>query len=224
RRVAATRSSRGGAWLLLLATVLACDAPTAERGAPASPGAPAQPAADAPAATSLLELLPADGALLRADWPAGRVMTQPVALDTAPSPGFVKVRVPPHGAVLETAYGVNPERWAGLRSGPFRFAVVVLTPRESNGRGRRELVLEERIDPARGPGDRRWVEARVDLDRFAGGEILLAFMIDTPSLVDSPGDLAGWRDPRLVPRPGGPAQAGRASPDGTRRNADTPTR
>jgi hypothetical protein len=177
-----------------------------------------------PGTTSLLDLLPADGALLRAAWPAPRVMTQSVGLDTASAPGFVKVRIPPEGAALETAFGVNPEQWSELRSGPFRFAVVVLTARESEGRGRREIVLERRIDPAREPGDRRWFPARVDLDRFAGSEVLLAFLIDTPNLVEPPGDLAGWLDPRLVPRVAGGAQAARTSPDGKRRNADTPTK
>lgn len=199
---------------------LAAGTRAAETHATATP----PPAASPAPGVSLLDLLTTGGLLERAAWSTPRVMTQSVRLETQPQPGFVKVQVPPAGAVLELDYGVKPERWSDVRSGPFRFAIAVLTPRKGNDRGGRQIVFEQRIDPARVPADRRWHEARVDLDPFAGSEIMLVFMIDTPTLVEPPGDLAGWRDPRIVPREGGDAQATLASPDGTRRNADTPTR
>lgn len=150
------------------------------------------------AGTRLLDLLPADGALSATRWPFAEVMTHRVGESTASAPAFVQVTVPPGGATLETAYGVNPNRWLGLKSGPFRFAVVALTGPSAAGRGERHLLVEEHLDPAREVGDRRWVPASVDLDRFAGQRLLLAFLIDTPVLKDAPGDLAGWADPRLV--------------------------
>jgi len=160
----------------------------ARRGAPA-PG------------TSLLGAATPGGALVPARWPFAHVLTQPVTLDGAPAPSFLKVAVPPQGATLELSLGINPERWLGMKSGPFRFAVAVLTTRASNDRGQRKLVVEEFLDPARVVGDRTWLPVRVDLDAFAGQEVLLAMSISTPNLVDEPGDLAGWAEPRLLPRP-----------------------
>ena len=164
-----------------------------------------------PAGISLLDRIAPGGALLPTRWPFAQVLSQSVTLDTQPTPSFLKVSVPPQGATFEVALGVNPERWLGLKSGPFRFAVVVLTTRSSNDRGTRKLVVEEILDPARIVGDRAWLPVSVDLDAFAGQDVLLALSVSTPNLVDEPGDLAGWAEPRLVPRAAGSTTAAPAA-------------
>lgn len=162
----------------------------------------------APAGVSLLDAPAAGGAPTTvARWPFARVLTHDVAPSRAPAPSFLQVHVPEGGATLETAYGVNPDRWLGLKSGPFRFAIAIVTPREPDGRGGRFPALERRIDPAREVTDRRWFPVQIDLDDYAGRDVLLAFAIDTPNLVDAPGDLAGWAEPRLVPRAAAAAPA-----------------
>jgi hypothetical protein len=170
--------------------------------------------ADEPRGSSLLDRGAPGSALTATRWPFAHVLSQSVTLDTAPAPSFLQVSVPPQGATFEAALGVNPERWLGLKSGPFRFAVAVLTTRSSGDRGQRKLVVEELLDPARAVADRGWLPISVDLDAFAGQNVLLALSVSTPNLVDTPGDLAGWADPRLVPRAPGsiPAPAPAGSP------------
>lgn len=165
-----------------------------------APPASATPSSAPPAGQSLLDQVPTDGGLVPARWPSATVLTKAVTLDTAPAPGFVNVHVPPIGATFASAFGINPERFAGLASGPFRFSVAVLTARGKEDRGERKLLLEEQIDPAHEPTDRKWFPVSVDLDRYAGQDVLLVLSVSTAHLVDAPGDLAGWADPRLVPR------------------------
>ena len=155
-------------------------------------------------ATLLDHVVPGPDPLTRVRWPFADVLAQNVTLDTQPRPAFLKVRVPPDGGTLQVSFGVNPDRWLGLKSGPFRFAIAVLTPRTTNDRGERRLVLEEFIDPARDVAHRRWFPVEVDLDDFAGQEILLALSVSAAKLVDAPSDLAGWAEPRLVPRAAAP--------------------
>jgi hypothetical protein len=157
--------------------------------------------ASAPEGTSVLDQTASAAATLsRARWPFAEVLTQTVTLDTDPRPAFLKLRVPADGGTLRASFGVNPDRWLGLRSGPFRFAVAVLTTRKMDDRGERRPVLERFVDPARNVADRQWFPFEVNLDDFAGQEILLALSISTPNLPDDPGELAGWAEPRLVPR------------------------
>lgn len=155
----------------------------------------------APAGESVLDrLAPSASMLSRARWPFADVLTQSVTLDTDPRPAFLQLRVPPQGGALQLSFGINPDRWLGLKSGPFRFAIAVLTRRATNDRGRRQLVFEEFIDPARDLTARRWHPVEVNLDEFAGEEILLGLSVSTPNLADDPSDLGGWAEPRLVAR------------------------
>lgn len=184
--------------LLLLVLWLVAPAPRREpdgplREAPTAAGTP-------PAGQSLFDQIPPDGGLVATRWQSAHVLTGSVTLESEPSPGFLHIHVPEGGATFEAAFGINPQRWSGLASGPFRFRVAVLTTRGEQDRGERKLLLEEQIDPAREVGDRRWFPVRVDLDRYAGQELLLALSVSTRNLVDAPGDLAGWADPRLVSR------------------------
>ena len=206
RRADSPRSiaSRALAWGPLLALLVAVPLllVSALRRAPTGDVvAAATPAGGALAGQSLLDQVPPEGGLVATRWQSTRVLTKGVALQTSPSPGFVRARVPAGGGTFETAFGINPERLPGLASGPFRFTVAALTARGEEGRGERKLLLEEQIDPAREIGDRRWFPISVDLDRFAGQELLLALAVSTANLVDAPGDLAGWAEPRMVPRP-----------------------
>src|SRR5206468_12550158 len=65
------------------------------------------------------------------------------------------VDVPP-GAVLSFALGVEEAAW-DVGAAPLEFTVTALDG------GREEIVLRRRLDPARAPADRGWVEVRVPL-------------------------------------------------------------
>jgi len=197
RRRAAALTAGG---LVLLALVWLRAAPTgAPRGA-VTEGVTTATARTPPPGQSLLDGIPTDGGLVATRWQSTRVLTRGVTLENQPAPGFVGARIPAGGATFAASYGVNPDRLDGLASGPFHFTVAVLTAQGGNGRGERKLLLDEHIDPARQPGDRRWFPLEVDLDRWAGQDVLLVLSVSAATLVDAPGDLAGWAEPRLVPR------------------------
>jgi hypothetical protein len=206
RQTHAGRPALRAGILLLLAAVAGVRC-TSDRGADpgGTPPASVVPTPTPPPGRSLLDAVPGDGGLVAARWGTTQVLTKSVTVTTEPSPGFVALHVPEDGATFATALGVNPARWPGLASGPFRFRVAVLTARGEEGRGERRLLLEEEIDPAHEAADRRWFPVQVDLDPFRGRDVLLVLTVTAARLADAPGDLAGWAEPRLVLRSPGAA-------------------
>ncbi len=123
-------------------------------------------------------------------WPFGTVLATPIGAPTS-----LTLDVPPDGATLELEWGVNPERWLSSYAGPFRFRITAT----QTGGGTSVVLLDGDADPDRVLADRRWTSARLDLSRYAGRQVQLALRIDAASPIDDPLDLAGWREPRLVP-------------------------
>ncbi len=123
-------------------------------------------------------------------WPFGTVLATPIGGTTN-----IVLDVPPEGAALTLAWGVNPERWLSAHAGPFTFRIEAL----DRARGVSVALLETSSDPSRVLDDRRWTPARIDLARWAGGEVELVLRIDAASAVEDPLGMAGWREPRLVP-------------------------
>jgi dolichyl-phosphate-mannose-protein mannosyltransferase len=133
------------------------------------------------------------GTVAPALWPFTPVMAQRIGTAVAPRPARVVLDVPPGGARLAFAYGVNPERWLDAPTGPFTFTVEV-------EHGARTRSFRATVDPYRVLADRRWIDADVDLAPYAGRRVTLVFTIDAPAEPARSDELAGWADPRVVVR------------------------
>jgi len=108
------------------------------------------------------------------------------------------VDVPP-GAVLSFALGVEEAAW-DVGAAPLEFTVTALDG------GREEIVLRRRLDPARAPADRGWVEVRVPLGGLVRRRV--RFRLAARAVGGAGSSLPVWSDPvMLAPRPR-PAVAG----------------
>jgi hypothetical protein len=136
----------------------------------------------------------AGGAELRwARWPFTDVLTQAVAPPGAPAPLRVEVAVPRDRPILETAIGMNPDRWLGAPIGPLTFRAAL----ESAG-GASETLLERAIDPRSDVAARRWHPVSLDLSRHAGETVTITLAIEGDAAQDERDDLAGWAAPRFA--------------------------
>jgi hypothetical protein len=145
---------------------------------------------------SLLDLVPGaepSGVLTVARWPFAEVIAQTVGTSAAPAVAYLPLDVPPGAARLAFSYGVNPERWLEPASGPFTFSLALETPSEPA-----VAVFQATVDPQRTLADRQWKRAQVDLGRWAGRRVRLAFAIAADATPPDPASLAGWAEPRLV--------------------------
>ena len=147
------------------------------------PGAPATP---------LREV--ASGADLRwTRWPFSDVLTHPVGTPGEPGPLRIDVRVPRDRPVLETAIGMNPDRWLGAPTGPLTFRATLERPG-----GGTETLLERTIDPRSDVSARRWLPVTIDLGRYAGATVTLELSVQASGAREEAVDLAGWAEPRFV--------------------------
>jgi hypothetical protein len=120
------------------------------------------------------------------------------AVAVAPGPGSRltwNVRVPDDGW-LWVSVGLEPEVWEKEGDG-VKFLVGV-----SDGRAF-EPLLEQHVNPYSHPGDRKWVDVRVDLSTYAGESVDIFFNTyasaeGQPS--DERNDLALWGSPEIVVR------------------------
>jgi hypothetical protein len=126
-------------------------------------------------------------------WPFTDVLTQPVAPPEEPAPLRIEVTVPRDRPVLETAIGMNPDRWLGAPIGPLDFRIAV-----QRGDGAAETVLERTIDPRGDVRVRRWLPVSLDLSRHAGEPITLVLSIEGGGAQAEADDLAGWAAPAFV--------------------------
>lgn len=129
--------------------------------------------------------------LSSADWPFAPVLTQPVEAPTDAAGLSLQVRVPQETPVLETAAGLNPNRWFGAPSGDFQFRVEVMDGT------RPQTVAELSIRPREDVADRRWHPLTIDLEPWAGQSVGLRFTITASGLQEDPDNLAGWREPEF---------------------------
>jgi hypothetical protein len=102
----------------------------------------------------------------------------------------------PDDARLQVWVGVKDEAWDKPSDGVlFRFAV-------SDGREYVEL-LNQHVNPAHNPNDRRWVPVDIDLSAYAGQQVDLIFNTNSsvPGAGDNPGyDFAVWGSPAIIVR------------------------
>ncbi|HZP40575.1 MAG TPA: glycosyltransferase family 39 protein [Candidatus Binatia bacterium] len=128
-------------------------------------------------------LLPAAPEAARVRWPFTPALAPPLGRPLA-----LRVDVPAGRPRLVLGYGVDPERWLGLRTGPFRFAVA------ADG----APLWTATLDPAARVEDRRWVPATIDLAALAGRTVTLELAIDAAGPPPDAPAVAGFADPRLV--------------------------
>lgn len=92
-------------------------------------------------------------------------------------------------ATLRFGCGLKQACWDRVRSA-FVFRVAL-----RDGRGRRHQIFRRRLDVRRKEESRRWVDAEVDLSRFAGQAVTLTFTTSTPLLGSTAYGWLGWSDP-----------------------------
>jgi hypothetical protein len=115
-----------------------------------------------------------------------------VLFEHPPSRITYKITVP-EGAVLSFALALDPDVYKpGLGDG------VVFKVSAKSGEDEEETLFSKYIDPKNNAGDRKWHDARVDLNAYAGKEILLS-LITLPGPADNANyDLAGWGEPEII--------------------------
>jgi hypothetical protein len=123
-------------------------------------------------------------------WPFGLAQAAPVT--ATPAPVRVAVALPPGAARLRFGYVVHPDRWLTPLPAPVAFAVDLEADTGAVG------VFRATLDPARRLEDRRWAEADVDLSRWAGRAVTLAFAVTSDPLPPAPDALAAWAGVRVV--------------------------
>ncbi len=100
---------------------------------------------------------------------------------------------PPPYAWLSASLALEPKVWDTPGDGVlFRVGV-------SDGHTYEEL-LNQVVDPANVPGDRRWVPVSVDLSAYAGRQVDLIFNTNSSSPgkpADTRNDLALWGEPQI---------------------------
>jgi len=99
----------------------------------------------------------------------------------------VSTRVP-RNAVLSFGFGITGA--PGQQGGGVRGDVYV------TGRGGRDRVFRQVIEVATGDSDQRWIDASIDMSRFAGQHVRMSF----EAAPTSPGTqaIAAWAAPRLA--------------------------
>jgi len=131
-------------------------------------------------------------------WPFGRVLTQGVGTQESPDVLRLPLVVPGEETELELDFGVNPDRWLGLRGGPFVFRIAV-APEPRGGPAETPVELfRAQVDPAIVVGDRGWRQVRVDLSAWAGKPVVLQLSVASARPEPFPDNLVGWREPAFV--------------------------
>ena len=101
---------------------------------------------------------------------------------------------------LKLSYTIDPAMWQGPGDGVnFRLEVQGTS-------GSIEKVFESYIDPKHNPGERRWMNATVDLTKYQGQKIKLLLSTDGGPNGDTAGDWAEWAGFRFADAPKGAAE------------------
>jgi len=112
--------------------------------------------------------------------------TRPATLCPAPR-RLTQRLVPGPSTFLKFAFAVHPYHWTSLKD---EVEARILLKRTFSD----EILFSETLDPAKRQEDRRWVEGKIDLSRFAGKRIDLVFSVTS----GDPEPWAIWSCPRLV--------------------------
>jgi hypothetical protein len=133
-----------------------------------------------------------DAMVRREPWPFRPVLAlQPTA------GGESVLSLPLHanrGERLHTAIGAHPSKWFAVPPSQVRFAVRVVDG------GQRTLLFERTLEPQKKLEDRGWFELDLPLDAFAGRDVTLELATATDSDAGETPLIAGFAEPRLVPR------------------------
>jgi hypothetical protein len=89
----------------------------------------------------------------------------------------------PHDGWFRAWFGVKEEAWDKQSDGVL-FRVAVADGREY------DEIVNQHVDPANNPNDRRWVPVTADLSAYAGQQVEL--IINTNSSVPGHGDNPAW--------------------------------
>ena len=119
------------------------------------------------------------------------------AIAVQPTPGTRltwKVAIPDDGW-LSVYVGLKPEAWTMEGDGVLFYVGV------SDGRAF-EPLFTQHVHPFANSGDRKWIQAMVDLSAYAGEEVELIFNSRSgqPEKGDVRGDFALWGQPEIVQR------------------------
>jgi len=95
----------------------------------------------------------------------------------------------PTGGKLKFGVAISPEVWDKDSDG-VEFVITVTTAESI------DQVYWRAIDPAHNPDDRRWFQEQVDLNRYAGREVLIT--LNTYPRENNNWDWAGWVHPVIV--------------------------
>lgn len=121
-------------------------------------------------------------------WPFRTVWTG--TADTTRSEIALSILVPRRTPSLQTAIGMNPDKWFGPPSAPGTFEILRRRRNTTE-----ELLYRKVINPRRNLGDRQWRPVTLDLGKYAGEKLDLVFRISTPNPVEQ--NLWGWSAPVL---------------------------
>ncbi|MBM4265079.1 MAG: hypothetical protein FJ144_00465 [Deltaproteobacteria bacterium] len=125
-------------------------------------------------------------------WPFDEVLTHAVGT-TDESAARIELTVPEDRPFVDTAFGMNPDRWYGPPTGPITFEAFVEAPPG----GERRSLVRQTIDPRSVVADRHWFPVTFDLSAEAGRPVTLVLTASVETIPPESADLVGWRDPEL---------------------------
>lgn len=101
----------------------------------------------------------------------------------------------PARSTLQFGLGVAPEAWEAESSDGVEYNLYVRTPDNPN---RLYRVYQQFVDPKNNPEDRKWFEARVNLDKFGGQTVEIIFEALPGPAGNFDFDWGGWGTPVLI--------------------------
>jgi hypothetical protein len=127
---------------------------------------------------------------VRVEWVTIDGIRKRALVEPAPERIRFGLTVDPGQPVLRFAIGLNPEAGQMTANGGARFSVEVKTE------GATDVVYNRKVDAAEKRSEGRWIEDAVDLSRFAGQDIKLAFV--TRPLQGEANEAPVWGDIRFT--------------------------
>ena len=113
------------------------------------------------------------------------ILTQP------PQEFSVKLLIPKETPTLNFSFGLNPEVFSPNRGDGVDYHIALLD------NGNRFELFSKYIDPKNNPCDRKWFDEKVNLDQWAGKEVILNFSTGPGPADDSSWDWAYWGELRI---------------------------
>jgi hypothetical protein len=105
---------------------------------------------------------------------------------------YHQVSIPDRSA-LSLGIGLDPQVWSPQMGDGIEFKVLV-QPSATHP----VQVFDQYLDPKHEPADRRWLDTRIDLGRFAGKTVDIHFVTLPGSAGNEDYDWGGWSTPVLI--------------------------